>query len=282
MFRVWKLSYEFACPDGLSLHAQIPTITFRGAFGYALAQVIARYGSIPSLSDQVSLYRRFFMPLNDGDHESRNHDLARPFVLRGFYSRPDRQSFILELLLFGIAGEYEHFFDQVVTVMADMGLGKFHRQCHFEKLANEEIPIPDPEPSSELLVKFLTPCVRLKHNHEIYREEIPFHALLPRLVDRVVELDRLYGDGNFAGEEEIHAWKLSAENVASVKLSGGVYQASRTSGRTGQQMRLDGFIGTMQYTGDFSFFRKPLRYLPLVNLGRFNVFGCGWCQMQYF
>ena len=281
MFRVWKLSYEFSSPQRILLHAQIPTITFRGAFGYALAQVIARYGSIPSLSDQVSLYRRFFMPQNDGEYESRNQDLARPFVLRGFYSRPDCRSFILELLLFGKAMEYERFFDQVVEVMSKMGLGPHHTECLFEKLASEEVLVPDPEPGADLVVEFLTPCVRLKHLGRIYQDEIPFQVLLPRLVDRVVELDRLYGDGTFAGPEEIHEWKRSAEAVASVKLSGGVYRALRTSGRTGQRMRLDGFVGTMQYTGDFSGVRQVLRYLPLVNLGRFNVFGCGWCQMWY-
>lgn len=280
MFGVKKLSYEFASPNGLSLHARIPTITFRGAFGYALAQVIARYANISTLEDQVSLYRRIFMPLNEGD-ESRNQDLARPFVMRGYYSRPDKRSFILELLLFGIAGRCESFFDTVVDVMARMRIGKLQTKCYFVKVGSEVISMPDPEPSSDLAVEFLTPCVRMKHLGWVYRDEIPFHVLLPRLVDRVMELDTLYGDGSFGKDGQAVEWKRQSASVASVKLSGGTYRSLRTSGRTGQQMRLDGFVGEMQYTGDFSPFREVLRYLPWVNLGHFNVFGCGWCRMNY-
>ncbi len=280
MFGVRKLSYEFSSPHGLSLHARIPTITFRGAFGYALAQVIARYTNISTLEDQVALYRRIFMPSNEGD-ESRNQDLARPFVMRGYYSRPDNRSFILELLLFGIAGQYESFFDTVMDVMARMRIGKQQSKCYFLKVGSEEVPMPDPEPSSDLAVEFLTPCVRLKHQGRVYRDEIPFQVLMPRLVDRVMELDALYGDGSLGKDGQAVEWKRLSSAVASVKLSGDIYHSLRTSGRTGQQMRLDGFVGEMQYTGDFTPFREVLRYLPWVNLGHFNVFGCGWCRMNY-
>ncbi len=280
MFGVRKLSYEFSSPHGLSLHARIPTITFRGAFGYALAQVIARYANISTLEDQVAIYRHIFMPSNEGN-ESRNQDLARPFVMRGYYSRPDNRSFILELLLFGSAGKYESFFDTVVEVMARMRIGKLQSKCYFLKVGSEDVQMTDLEPGPDLVVEYLTPCVRLKHQGKIYWDEIPFQVLLPRLVDRVMELDTLYGDGSFGKDGQAVEWKRQSTAIASIKLSGGTYHSMRTSGRTGQQMRLDGFVGEMQYTGDFSPFREVLRYLPWVNIGHFNVFGCGWCRMYY-
>ena len=281
MFQIKKLFYEFSSPLDMGLHKDVPVITFRGAFGYALAQVIARSGCIPSLESQVAIYRRFFMPQQDGTYSSRNLDLARPFVMRGFYSRPDYRSFILEIVLFGAAIEHEIFFDKVVEVMSYMGIGKYNRVCHFEKLDSVLCEIPSPEISSLLQVDFITPCAKLKHNGRIYEDCIPFYVLLPRLVDRLIELDNLYGDGSFAQTWDIAGMKHQSRLVADTVLSGGCYHAKRVSGRTGQEMNLSGFIGSILYDGDFSPFREVLKYLPFINLGRFNVFGCGWCSAKF-
>ncbi len=282
MFNIKILHYEFASADDLGLHAELPTITFRGAFGYALAQVIAREVCIPRMHSRVELYKRVFMPTNEaGSKHSRNQDLARPFVLRGFYSRPDKKSFILEVILFGIATEHEAFFDRVVEVMSYMGIGKNKRICHFEKLDSYEVELSDPEPTGGLLVNFLSPCCRMKSGGRIYEDFIPFNVLLPRLLDRVVELDNLYGSGSFEKDWDLHALKQQADFVAAELIEGGIYNVHRTSGRSGQEMSLKGFVGKILYSGDLSFFREVLRYLPWINIGRFNVFGCGWCQTQY-
>ena len=97
----------------------------------------------------------------------------------------------------------------------------------------------------------------------------------------MIELDNLYGDGSFEDEWDIFSLKMQADLITSECLGGGVYNASRVSGRTGQEMALRGFVGKMLYSGDFTPFREVLRYLPLINVGRFNVFGCGWCKMCY-
>lgn len=281
MFQIRRIYYEFSSAADLGLHEAIPTITFRGAFGYALAQVIAREACIPSLRSQVALYRKFFMPQNDGEYESRNLDLARPFVMRGFYSRPDKQSFILEILLFGAALEYETFFDKVVEVMASMGIGKEKRECHFQKIHSENIELTEPVLTEHLEVLFLTPCVRLKRDGKIYEHEIPFYVLIPRLIDRLVEIDNLYGDGSFAKDWDIYSMKKSSEKIAGSLHSGGAFRSVRKSGRTGQKMILKGFFGKMLYCGDFTPYAEVLKYLPYINLGRFNVFGCGWCNIKF-
>ncbi|MBQ8754528.1 MAG: hypothetical protein IJZ19_05810 [Lentisphaeria bacterium] len=281
MFQIKKLFYEFASPQDLGLHKDLPVITFRGAFGYALAQVIARSGCIPALASQVQLYRQFFMPQNSGEYESHNRDLARPFVLRGFYSRPDLRSFILEVVLFGRAIEHEDFFDKVIEVMSYMGIGKNNTVCHFKKLDALSVVLNTQDPTEQLEVKFLTPCAKLKHHGKIFEEYVPFYVLLPRLVDRLIELDNIYGDGSFIQEWDVHAMKHQAQMIAETVVNGGVYLAKRISGRTGQEMNLSGFVGTMLYDGDFKIFREPLCYLPFINLGRFNVFGCGWCTARF-
>ena len=281
MFRIKTLYYEFASPKLLALHPDIPTITFRGAFGYALAQVIARDACVPGLEDQVELYRKFFMPVNDGEENSRNHDLARPFELRGFYSREDKRSFILEVQLFGKAIEHEQLFDRVIEVISYMGIGNQHQVCHFEKLRSAETTPEEPQGGDRLRVCFLTPCVRLKSGGTLYDDFIPFHALLPRLIDRLTELDNLYGDGGFEREWDIGMMKRESRMIAGSLEAGVVRTTRRVSGRTKQEMHLKGFLGKMLYEGDFTPYLPPLKYLPYVNIGRFNVFGCGWCTLQF-
>ena len=281
MFHIKKLFYEFASPNDLGLHKDLPVITFRGAFGYALAQVIARSGCIPALASQVQLFRQIFIPQNNGTYDSHNQDIARPFILRGFYSRPDHHSFILEVVLFGVAIEYESFFDKVVEVMSFMGIGKNNTVCHFQKLDTVSCTPNFQELSNQLEVKFLTPCSKLKHAKKIYDDHIPFYVLMPRLIDRLIELDNIYGDGSFAKEWDVINMKRNSQLVADTIIEGGVYQARRISGRTGQEMYLNGFVGTMLYDGDFNIYREPLSYLPFINLGRFNVFGCGWCTVKF-
>ena len=56
------------------LHHELPSITIRGAFGYALAQVIARQAGIPELEDQVALYKEFLL-LADKKKEVTDDDI---------------------------------------------------------------------------------------------------------------------------------------------------------------------------------------------------------------
>lgn len=280
--KIKQLRYEFTYPGEIALHKDLPVITFRGAFGYALAQVIAREMHVPQFADQVELYKRIFSPYNDGDRKSRNHDLARPFVLRGWFSRPDHRSFILDAQLFGEATAHEAFFDKIIEVISFMGVGKYNRVCKMEKIFSRELVVPDPEPEDFLQVNFITPCIRMRSHDHFFFSEIPFYTLFARLSDRLRELDNLYGNGNiFTDDMEIACLKTEAKDILAKCLKGGYYKTTRISGRTGQKMDLEGFQGVMAYHGDLAPFRKYLKYLPYINIGRFNVFGCGWCEMKY-
>ena len=277
-----KLRYEFTYPGEIFLHHDIPTITFRGAFGYALAQVIAREAHIPEFSESLILYKNLFMPENTGDKNSRNYNLARPFILRGWYTRPDKRSFLLDAHLFGCTVDYETFFDHVMEAIALTGIGPRHQVCSMQKIHSSLLEIPDPEPEEYLYVKYITPCSRLTSEGITFLDEIPFYALFARLLDRLQELDSLYGTGSLVPDLlDARCLKQAAKTVMWKKISGGVYQANRTSGRTHQTMKLDGFKGEMAYYGDFTPFRPYLKYLPYINLGHFNVFGCGWCNAEF-
>ncbi len=279
---IHRLRYEFTCRGELRLHCELPTITLRGAFGYALAQVIARRVGIPELENQVAAYRRIFMPQNTGYSTSHNRELSRPFAMQGGYSRPDHRSFLVDIMLFGQAIPYEPIFDETIQTMAEMGLGEQRLLCDARKIASLAVTLPDPEPKEFLAVKFVSPCSRLKSQGKVYQDEIPFSVLFARLLDRVEELKLLYGDNlpPLAYEQQGELKRLAGE-IPWKKVSGGCHQVNRISGRTGDSICMDGFQGVMEYQGDFQPFHEYLRYLPYVNLGRFSAFGCGWCKMAY-
>ncbi len=279
MTAIKQLRYEFNSPEPLSLHEDVPTITFRGAFGYALAQVLARDETISEFSDKIDLYKAFFMTENTDPALSRNHNPSKPFVLRGYFSRPDLKSFILEVILLGVASEYESFFDKVIETIGYMGVGKRNAVCKCLKLSSRIVETDFPA-SHEILIDFITPT-RLKSQDRIFSEEIPFSVLFARLYDRITEISSYYNDMTLNQDDEYaHHLKCLAANIASEKVNGGNYHVSRTSSRTGDQIRLDGFVGEMRYTGDFGPFAGTLKYLPWVHVGRFSVFGCGWTTIR--
>lgn len=282
MLKILHIRYEITADEPLRLHHDVPTITFRGAFGYALAQVIARYAGIGSLNEQVELYKRIFMPKNDGSTPLRDEELSRPFVMRGGFSRPDRRSFLLDVMLFGQARGEEQFFDEVIQVMARMRIGPRHQRCRILKISSRMFELPTPEVRYFMRVHFITPCSRLKSQGEVFRSEIPFYALFARLADRVDALNILYGDGSpIVSGKRLGELKLLAREIPWRVLEGGAFKVTRTSGRTADVIRMDGFVGTMLYAGDFAPFLSYLTYLPVINVGRFNVFGCGWCEMDF-
>ena len=258
MFEICKLYYEFSSPEEMGLHHDIPTITFRGAFGYALAQVIARDGCIPELRSQVKLYKQFFMPQNDGLCDSRNLDLARPFILRGFYSRPDKCSFILEVSLFGIAIEYESFFDRVVEVMSYMGIGKNRTVCHYEKLNKVYLKPTLPEVTDLLQVFFLTPCVRLKHKGQIFEENgkqltaiSRFTVFLPNSEKVWVELPEAR-EGKFT-----HYARVSAHYLNGIAMDTEAYRSTPMN-----YDKFDAKVGYAHYgvrNNEMHFFRRELK-----------------------
>lgn len=279
MTNIKQLRYEFNSPEPLDLHEDVPTITFRGAFGYALAQVLARDETISEFSDKVDLYKAFFMTENNDPTVSRNHNPSKPFVLRGYFTRPDRKSFILEVILLGVATEYESFFDKVIETIGYMGVGRRNAVCKCLKLSSRIVEVDFPV-SYEILIDFITPT-RLKSQAQIFFEEVPFSVLFARLYDRIAEIASYYNDMTLnQDDEQAHYLKCLSAGIDSEKVNGGYYQVSRTSSRTGDQIKLDGFVGQMRYIGDFSPFADTLKYLPWVHVGRFSVFGCGWTTIR--
>lgn len=271
----------------MELHRDIPTITIRGAFGYSLAQILEADTTIVSNSEKVALFKKIFKPENESG-EAVNSDTARPYVLRGWFSRPDRKSFILELCLFGEASSAEALFDKTIENLCRMGLGRNCASCRSFKLMSDKIdpyfPICD-----QIVVDFISPTrisktVRLDDGsiRKLWlNEDIPFSALFARLVNRYDELLALYSKSKTRlPQEHISELKRKSFEISSEKLEGGRFKSSRRSGRTGEELTLDGFVGKMLYSGNFSDFADILRYLPWVHVGKATALGCGWTTIE--
>lgn len=277
-----RLVYELASDVPLPLHYDLPTITIRGAFGYALAHVIAHLPNIPEIQQQIELFKSIFMPQDLNPESAFDREQLRPFVIRGKFSSPDKTTFRCEAMLFGLAAQYESLFDTVFRTLAQGGLGEQKQVCSLRKISSEDIVITPGQTKPFLLVTFSTPCARLKSRGQVLKDEIPFAALFARLVDRTEELIRLYGkQPPLHDYDTIGRLKFLAQNIPWKKLSGGYVTVSRVSGRTGNYIKMNGFRGTMEYCGDFSPFMPYLDYLPFISLGHFSAFGCGWANTTF-
>lgn len=280
MFPVKSIQYELNASRRIELHPVVPSITLRGAFGYALCQLIARDDMIPEMRGKVQMFKDFFMPSNDGRTTATHKDLPRPFLIRGDYSRPNFRSFIVEIVLWGEAIKYEPLFDQVMSLVAIMGLGRNNVECRLVKLHAKIVDTTFPDSTFAVYANFLTPAVRVVYQQQLCRDEIPFPALFARLLDRFDQIDRVYGEKIGVAEDEAIALKYAAQNIASRPLAVIPQKTQRTSTRTGQTMPISGFAGQMEYCGDFSAFAPYLGFLPWINIGHCSTFGCGWVTLS--
>lgn len=284
MLTLLRAAYELSADRPLPLHPVLPTSTVRGAFGYALAQVIGREESLPAFSDRLRIFREIFSPLaaegGQVDAMGRRQS-ARPYVLRGRFTRPDRRAFIVEFILMGQAAEFEGLLDQTMDVLAVMGLGPGGAvSCRLHKCGSERITPDLPEAlTDEMMVDFLTPTRLSGGGVKIWGEGVPFSVLIARGLDRLRDLATHYGDGWPHETEADIALKEASRDIPSLLVEGGLMEASRKSQRTHQEVSMSGFVGKMLYRGGFAPFRDILAYLPWIHVGRGAVYGCG--QIEY-
>ena len=274
-----RLVYEINAPVKLPLHGFIPTVTFRGAFGHSLLQLLAREQSISSVEDKAKIYQQLMHP--EGlETKSHNATPPRPFVMRGYHTRPDLKSFILEVLLFGKVGESSELIDNVIVNMAEMGLGHQNIVCKALKIHSEEVDLVVPSLDQGAIALNMQTPTRIKHNGKYLRDGFSFERLIKGLHFRLAELVRTYTDFELGDLSE--AFIQKAQQIGSMDLESIEYiETKRTSTRTKQECSLSGMIGKQLYMGDLKPFEELLAYLPWIHIGSSAAFGCGWCTLEF-
>jgi len=280
MLRLLRVAYELSADQPLPLHRTMPTSTIRGALGYALAQVIGREESLRTFSDRLRIFREIFSPLAEGGSPQANlgrHQPARPYVLRGGYTRPDRRAFMVELTLMGQASQCTGMLDEAMDVVGIMGLGYPEQTpCRVRKCCAETIEPEFPaEPPPEMIIEFCTPTRLTGGDTRLWGDGIPFSILLARGLDRLRDLAIHYGEGWPLTVESDIALKEASREIISTRIAGGYTETRRRSGRTRQEISMSGFIGRMHYHGKLAPFCDILAFLPWIHVGRGTVYGCG-------
>lgn len=275
--RIRKIDCCFRAETPLGLNLDVPTVTLRGAFGYALREFVTSSECyLPDL-ERSRCYRDLFEP--EGEPGGRTRNAPRPFVMRGGFDDESGRNVLLEMLLFGRAVEYEPLVLEVLANMGRRGLGRWNTPASMEILSIGDGVPEFPAETFRIEVDFLAP-VRLKAFKRRWLDDVPFPVLISRLTERYAELVRLYRG---PGDRDWRAWglalKTAARAVASTRLDGGRYTGRRISTRTGNECRLDGFVGRMLYEGNFAPFSEILAYLPFIHVGKSAAFGCGWCTV---
>ena len=267
---------KISCSNELPFQNRIPVTTLRGAFGYSLLQIIARDEAIGQ-ADKVAICKQLFYS-NDISDNSTHSNSARPFVMRGGFTRPDNKSFILEMILFGNVVSAEILVDKIVKNMCNMGLGNQNLVCDCIKLGSEDVLPIIPELSSSCIINFQTPT-RIKQKGKYLKESIPFSNLFARLADRLNELTTVYTENQL--NIDLVELKNASKQIGMIVNEAEFYEVTRKSTRTGDECDLSGFVGEILYTGNLQPFSEILSYLPWINIGSSTAFGCGWCILEY-
>jgi hypothetical protein len=278
------IRYEFYSKHTIRLKRELPSSTLRGAFGYALMDILTHEPCLPDERQRMLLFNDLFAPeteLENGELKA----MLRPFVIRGGYLDETYCRVGMELLLFGEAGLFEPLVDRVAEQMARRGLGAALNRdssCCVKKLSSDLVEASFPPDVHRIVVDYLSPA-RIKYAKNWCRDEVPFPALISRLCDRFAELVQTYGKDD--GRDWEH-WcvniKQRSKYVMSVKADGALVPGRRRSSRTGHGCSLNGFVGQMVYQGNFEPFSEILGYLPFIHVGKSAPFGCGWVMIECF
>jgi hypothetical protein len=278
MLPIRRLIYELSSSRPLKLHSTLPSVTIRGAFGYSLLQILARDVTIPHLKEKAEIYRALLYPDLMEGKSSHHHSPARPFVIRGWFSREDKKALIFEVLLFGRSTDAEILIDNVMNNLAFMGIGYENQSCRFLKIHAESVTPAIPDLSGRIVrMNMMTPT-RVKCKGEYFRDTLPFENLVLRLHDRFSELVRTYAD--FEAEPISAGLKEIAHTVESVPVDVEWIESSRSSTRTREECDLSGMVGSIIYSGTLEPFAPLLAVLPWIHVGNSTAFGCGWMDME--
>jgi len=282
MLRIRRIACRLRGRSRLGLNLDVPTVTLRGAFGYALLDFLASSECYLSNPQRLQTYRVLFDP--EGAKKTGNTGRAnapRPFVMRGGFEDASGKNFLLELLLFGRAVEFEPLVLDVLAHMGRRGVGRWKTPANVEILDMADVEPYFPSGVFRVEVEFISPA-RIKAFKRRWLDDVPFAALVSRLADRYADLVRLYGRPTGRDWDAwLNAQKTHAQDIASTLLAGGRVNARRISSRSRLECRLDGFVGRMLYEGNFDPFSEILAHLPFIHVGNSAAFGCGWCVMTW-
>lgn len=280
---------------------------FRGLFGHALKKIVCPFKQTQCLScllrEPCHYLKIFETPHLDRRSSNGTTHLPHPFLLippLGHLLEVEKGGlFFIELVLLktllptlpyillafekmgqiGMSRE-RYFFtlEYVEGLQAERWQSIFHRSrgCLSRDFSPCIVTFPKAVPT---LIKLST-CtpLRIKQGGR-YLTQLPFSILMRRLLRRLDDLSRLYGEGELPrGIQEL---LNQAEAVTTVKSDLHWVDFRRYSNRQQQHLHLGGLEGSIHYAGDFAPFIAWLVWGQALHVGQATSFGFGQYQLSY-
>lgn len=286
---------------------QAPGSSIRGALYGALNRMYENNEPIYSRNDMDRNLITWLLRLED-EQTSGGKDVPRPIAVRPPLDIDNKQSEMsFALSFYGKARETIHpVLTAVWSGMGGLGIGKRRQTFQVDSITTVdpltgqhnlllddagnqigELPAP---PSAEtyqrlatllnaeqLNVEFLTPT-RIVHHDQLCHTPI-FRAWFQRLLERVRTISEVYTDEPLW--IPFRDLLTIADNVSLVSDQTRWHEAWSGSRRDGMVKPVSGFVGQVQYAGDF---RQLLPYLLLgqaLQVGKNTIKGCGWYRIHY-
>lgn len=280
---------------------------FRGLFGHALKKIVCPFKeahcSSCLLRETCHYLKVFETPQVNRRSSNGTTHLPHPFLLIPPLRTPlevdKKELFFIELVLLktvlptlpyillafekmgqmGMSQE-KYFFtlESVDVLQAEQWQTIFHTsQGQISKVLSPCF-VSSPKEFSHLIKLSTCTPLRIKQGGHYLSQHLPFSVLMRRLLRRLDDLNRLYGDG----ELPIKTKELlnQAETIMTVKSDLHWVDVRRYSNRQQQRLNLGGLEGSIYYGGDFRPFLHWLAWGQALHVGQATSFGFGKYQFS--
>jgi hypothetical protein len=298
IFETHSLRFSFQAIDSIGFPPGKAANVFRGAFGgifrrIACVPACPGFAGAPARDCEYApqcAYAHLFEPGSLGHGPSGLADWPRPFVFRAAHldgrSILFGEHFEVELRLFQTGPPAQASiaaFTEAFAQLSSEGLGRPRGRARLIDVkggAPDAVVVlnlqPDPSAPPRIVVEFLTPTELKSEGRIIAVPE--FGTLFARVRDRIATLRALYSGGppevDFRGLIE----RAAANRIERCSLRH--VEAARRSSRTHQSHPLGGFVGEVEYSGDFAESLPWLKAAEWTGVGRQTVWGKGEIRVR--
>jgi|TARA_Y100000031_G_C8247055_1_gene398623 hypothetical protein len=285
--------------------------TLHGAVGHAFRRVECsrqRHDCQDCFLQDECIYYRYFLRTHHGKKQP-----VRPYIIEAPHGNPMvvEPGELISFMFILVGESLKHLlkFFAVFEAMGECGLGKGWRKgdgrCYLETVycvgdegyislypqKDRRAAMPAPlkrrwsefcqpidRPLEKIRVRFLTPT-RIQLDGKLI-DRVPFYALVARLLDRILDLDREYCGGglSFPVEDLV---KLAQSEVEIAEDRTAWYDWERYSSRQNSRMKFGGITGEIVYRGNLTPFIPYLLLGEYIHVGKQATFGNGTIKVDF-
>jgi len=280
--------------------------SFRGLLGHMLKKIVCPFKSSQCgaclLRYQCHYLKLFETPRLTAQAPNGTNHLPHPFILLPRLDRAVRlakeEEFYIELVLLKVALPILPYIILAFEKMGQVGLGRHRYRFSIQQVEamagnlwqgvfQGQLSLPDnlgpsigtyPQIVSQVELSTYTP-LRIKQGGG-YLQHLPFEVLIRRLLRRLDDLSRLYGEGELT--VKIQSLLSQAENITTLRSNLHWTEVRRFSNRQQRHLNLGGLEGCISYVGELTPFAPWLVWGEALHVGQATSFGFGKYTLKFF